>query len=177
MMVSLDGYIEDSEKNIEWHRWNTEMDQYMGDFFKTVDTIIMGRKTYELMVSYWPDITTEDPVITDNMNNLPKLIFSKTMTTTSWNNCRLMHEINIDEFNALKMQPGKDMVIFGGANLASAFTKKGLIDEFRLLVNPVILGGGTHLFNIKDQKFELFLMESKAFNCGNVLLHYQSGHQ
>lgn len=175
MMVSLDGYIEDSEKNIEWHRWDKEMDQYMGDFFKTVDTIIMGRKTYELMVSYWPGNTTEDPVITDNMNNLPKLIFSKTIAKISWNNCKLMNEIIIDEFIELKNQPGKDMVIFGGAELASAFIKKGLIDEFRIIVNPVILGRGSPLFN--DQKLELLLMKSKAFNCGNVLLHYQTGHQ
>ena len=174
-MVSLDGFIEDPEKNIEWHHWNAEMDQYMGDFFETVDTIIMGRKTYELMVSYWPGNTTENPVITDNMNNLPKLIFSKTLATTHWNNCRLINEIDKDKFNDLKNQTGKDMVIFGGAALASAFTKMGLIDEFRLIVNPVILGGGTPLFNINKQKLELFLMQSKAFNCGNVLLHYQTG--
>ena len=177
MMVSLDGYIEDAENNIEWHKWNAEMDQYMGNFFQTVDTIIMGRKTYELMVKYWPGNTTEDPVIRDNMNNLPKLIFSKSLTTTSWNNCRLFSEIDKVEINELKSQPGKDMVIFGGAALASAFTKLGLIDEFRLLVNPIILGGGTPLFNNNDQKLELFLMQSKSFQCGNVLLHYQSGNQ
>ncbi len=163
------------QKNIEWHRWNAEMDQYMGDFFQTVDTIIMGRKTYELMVSYWPGNTTESPVIVDNMNNLPKLIFSKTLATTSWNNCRLINEIDRDIFTDLKNQPGKDMVIFGGAALASGFTKMGLIDEFRLLINPVILGGGTSLFNINNQKLELFLMQSRTFDCGNVLLHYQSG--
>ena len=83
MMVSLDGFIEDTEKNIEWHNWNAEMDQYMGDFFQTVDTIIMGRRTYELMVEFWPGNTTEDPVIRNNMNNLPKLVFSKTLTNTA----------------------------------------------------------------------------------------------
>ena len=174
-MVSLDGFIEDTEKNIEWHNWNTEMDQYMGDFFQTVDTIIMGRRTYELMFSYWPGNTTEDPVIRDNMNNLPKLVFSKTLTTTPWNNCRLISEINKDEINKLKSQPGRDMVIFGGAAIASAFTNQGLIDEYRIIVNPVILGGGTQLFNVNDKRLELFLIESKAFNCGNVLLHYRSG--
>ena len=175
MMVSLDGFIEDTEKNIEWHNWNTEMDQYMGDFFQTVDTIIMGRRTYELMVEYWPGNTTEDPVIRDNMNNLPKLVFSKTLTTTAWNNCRLISEINKDEINKLKSQPGRDMVIFGGASIASAFTNQELIDEYRIIVNPVILGGGTRLFNVNDKRLELFLIESKAFNCGNVLLHYRSG--
>ena len=174
-MVSLDGFIEDTEKNIEWHNWNAEMDQYMGDFFQTVDTIIMGRRTYELMVEYWPENTTEDPVIRNNMNNLPKLVFSKTLTTTPWNNCRLISEINKDEINKLKSQPGRDMVIFGGATIASAFTNQGLIDEYRMIVNPVILGGGTQLFNVNDKRLELFLIESKAFNCGNVLLHYRSG--
>lgn len=177
MMVSVDGFIEDAEQNIEWHKWNAEMDQYMGDFFKSLDTMIMGRKTYELMADYWPENTTEDQVIRDNMNNLPKLIFSKSLTSTNWNNCRLFSEINKDEFSEMKNQSGKDIVIFGGASIASAFTQMGLIDEFRIIINPVMLGGGTPLFKANNKKLELFLIESKAFNCGNVLLHYQSGNQ
>ena len=174
MMVSVDGFIEGTGKELDWHHWNNEMDKYMGDFFESVDTIIMGRKNYELMADYWPTITTEDPVITDKMNNLPKLVFSKTLTSSGWNNCRFMNEIDVDEINKMKEQDGKNMVIFGGAAIASAFTKKELIDEYRIVVNPIILGGGTPLFNDDNKQLELFLMQSKAFNCGNVLLHYRS---
>lgn len=177
MMVSVDGFIESQRKDLEWHHWNDEMDRYMGDFFESVDTIILGRKTYELMADYWPVIAKEDPVITDKMNHLPKLVFSKTLTSSSWNNCRFVNEIDVDEIQMMKEQDGKDMVIFGGAQIASAFTNKGLIDEFRIIVNPVILGGGTPLFKDIDQQLELFLMHTKTFSCGNVLLHYQSVKQ
>ena len=152
ILVSVDGFIESRQKDLEWHHWNDEMDQYMGDFFESVDTIIMGRKTYELMADYWPVITTEDPVITGKMNHLPKLVFSKTLNTSGWNNCRFFNEIDVEEIHKMKEQDGKDLVIFGGAEIASAFTKKGLIDEFRIIVNPVILGGGTPLIKDVDQQ-------------------------
>lgn len=172
MMVSLDGYIEAPGRDIYWHVWDDEMNGFMGDFFNRVDTLLFGRNTYELMLSYWPTTTSEDPVITERMNNLPKIVFSRTLEKVEWNS-RLMKDNALEEIIGLKQQPGRDMVIFGGANLASWFMRHQLIDEYQLIVNPVVLGWGTPLFLNIQEKFNLKLMSSQAFQCGNIVLHYE----
>src|SRR5665811_1120230 len=95
MMVSLDGFIEDSNKQIDWHVWDEEMSRYMIHFFDRIDTILFGRVTYQMMADFWPTpaANTEDPIIAERMNRLPKIVFSKTlekMAWGQWNNVRLM---------------------------------------------------------------------------------------
>ena len=178
MMVSLDGYIEGSNRNIDWHVWSEEMDRFMGRFFDRIDTILLGRKTYELLVGYWPSASepTDDPVITDRMNKLPKIVFSKTLESVAWN-ARLVKENIAEEVTRLKQQPGKDIVIFGGADIASTFMQHDLIDEYQLIVNPVVLGSGKPLFNPdsfrSEGKCNFKLLKTTTFHCGNVVLYYQ----
>lgn len=148
------------------------MEEYMINFFDTIDTLLFGRVTYELMLSYWPTVTTEDPIITERMNNLPKIVFSRTLEKVEWN-ARLGKDNIVQEITHLKQQPGKDMVIFGGADLASTFMQMDLIDEFRLIVNPVVLGRGTPLFKRIRGKLNLKLTGTKTFSCGNAILIYQ----
>ena len=167
-MLSLDGYIEGSNGDISWHVWNEEMSDYMMDFFKTVDTFIYGRKAYELMLTYWPFETGDFAEI---MNNTPKIVFSRTLNDVKWNS-RLIKQNVIEEIRLEKGKAGKDLVLFAGANIASTFMANGLIDEFRLIVNPVVLGEGTSLFQVRNQ-MELELQESRTFACGNTLLHYR----
>ncbi|AWW31018.1 dihydrofolate reductase [Echinicola strongylocentroti] len=168
MMVSLDGYIEGEHKDISWHVWNREMDAYMMDLFATVDTFIYGRKSYELMLEYWPEQHGEFAQV---MNTRPKLVFSKTLQKATWN-ATIQDEVDPITVQKLKERPGKDMVLFAGADLAHHFMKFHLIDEYRIIVNPVILGKGKRLFQDTGHPFSLTLKESVQFACGNMLLHY-----
>ena len=168
-MMSLDGYIEGPNGDINWHVWNEEMSDYMMAFFKTVDTFIYGRKSYELMLTYWPFETGK---FADIMNRTPKIIFSKTLDKVEWNS-RLIKQNVIEEIQLEKRKTGKDLVLFAGADIASTFMENGLIDEFRLIVNPVVLGEGTSLFQVRNQ-MDLELLESRTFGCGNILLRYSS---
>ena len=175
MMVSLDGCIEGPSEDLNWHVWDGEMDRYMIGFFDRVDTILFGRKTYQLMESFWPTPASaaEDHTIADRMNNLPKIVYSRTLGNADWNNSTLVNEVDAGDVSKLKQQPGKDMVIFGGAGLAASFMQLGLIDEFQLIVNPVILGDGNPLFKGSAEQLRLKLVDSTPFDCGNVVLRYK----
>ncbi|MTI86943.1 MAG: dihydrofolate reductase [Balneolaceae bacterium] len=168
MMVTADGFFEGLEQDINWHIWDDEMSAYMMDFFDTVDTFIYGRKSYELMLQYWPE---QNGPFAEIMNKTPKLVYSRKLQKATWN-AEIVKEIDPDAIGRTKRQEGKDLALFAGADLASGFIKHGLIDEYRMIVNPVVLGEGVPLF--KDvESMQLKLVHSQAFNCGNVLLCYQ----
>lgn len=169
MMVSADGYIEAHNDDITWHVWDDEMSEYMMGFFDTVDTFLYGRKSYELMIKYWPSQTGE---FADIMNETPKLVFSRNLDSVEWNS-ELIKENVADEVRQRKNQQGKNMVLFAGADIASTFIKHDVIDEYRLLVNPVVLGGGTPLFKDVKDHLSLNLLQTKSFQCGNTLLCYE----
>lgn len=171
MMVSLDGYMEGPGQDISWHIWNKEMEAYMMDLFHTVDTFIYGRTSYELMLEHWPK---ETGAFADIMNSTPKLVFSRTLDQVEWNST-LMKEVNPHEIEALKQEDEKNIVLFAGADIAESFIKNQLIDEFRIIVNPVGLGNGTPLFQNLLEPLKLELSATKLFNCGNVLLIYKPG--
>lgn len=169
ILVSLDCYIEGKNPKEHWHNWNDEMTDYTMDFFSTVDTFIYGRKAYEDMIAYWP---SHDDPFAKIMNATPKFVFSRTLKDTTWNST-LYKELDPDEMQKEKEKPGKDMVIFAGADIIKSFRKFDLIDEYRLIVNPVILGGGKPLFKDIKDSVSLTLKSSKTFDCGNVLLIYE----
>jgi len=138
--------------------------------------MVFGRVTYDLMVSYWPTETAmkADPVIADFMNKTPKIVFSRTMDKADWNNTTLIKDNAVEEIKKLKQQPGKRMIIMGSADLSTTFIKNDLIDEYHILLNPVVLGNGHPLFKNVVEKFKLQLISSRAFKNGNVLLQYQT---
>jgi len=127
------------------------------------------------MASYWPTPTAieNDPIVSEKMNTLPKIVFSKTLSSVDWQNTRLVKENFVEEITKLKQQPGKDLIIFGSSDLAVTFIQHGLIDEYRIMVNPVVLGGGKPLFKGIQDKLQLKLLKTKTFRSGNVLLYYQ----
>ncbi len=173
-MVTPDGYFAGPSGELDWFLWNEEMAKNAIDLISTVDAILFGRVTYELMASYWPSASApnEDPIIIDKMNNLPKIVFSKTLEKVEWNNTKLIKEITAEEILKMKNQPGNNIVIYGSGSVVSTLMNLGLIDEYHLLVNPVVLGMGKPLFkNIKD-KHNLKLVKAKAFTNGVVLLDY-----
>jgi dihydrofolate reductase len=168
MMVSLDGYVEAPDPTEYWHNWNEEMDSYMMSYFETVDTFIYGRKSYEEMLEYWPAQSGE---FADVMNLTPKLVFSRSLQSLEWNSI-LLDEIDPDNFRQVLQEEGKDLVIFAGPDLIRSFRTHDLIDEYRLIINPLILGGGKKLFQDVESTENLKLISSRQFDCGNILLIY-----
>jgi len=123
-----------------------------------------------MMAQYWP--SSKDPEA-PMMNDLPKIVFSRTLDKVEWKNSRLAKGNIADEIATLKRQPGKDIAMFGSANLASSFMRQGLIDEYRIFVNPVVLGRGNPTFKDIKDKMALKLLKAQTFRSGNVLLYYQ----
>ena len=177
MAISLDGYFEGPGRDITWHRVDDEFNDFAIEQLKSVDTLLFGRVTYELMASYWPtpEALADDPVVTGYMNSYPKLVFSTTLSGVAWQNTRLVKANAAQEVARLKQQPGKDLIIFGSSDLAVSLIPHGLIDEFRILVNPVVLGSGKPLFQGLQQSLGLKLAQTRTFKNGNILLVYQPG--
>jgi dihydrofolate reductase len=173
--VTLDGFFAGPNGEIDWFNHpKEEMAKYINQL-GTVDTILFGRVTYEMMARYWPSASapTEDPIIIDKMNNLPKIVFSKTLEKVEWKNSRLVKDNIAEEILKMKQQPGKDMVILGSGSIVSAFINLGLIDEYQLFVNPIVLGKGKPLFKDLNERHKLKLTKTKTFSNGVVLLHYR----
>ena len=179
MFTSLNGYYERGREpgdwsNIDWHNFDDEMSTLSIEQIESVDTLLFGRVTYEGFASYWPTpAASEDaPVITAKMNALPKVVFSKTLATAEWSNSRVVHGDAADEVAKLKEQPGKDMIIYGSSDLAASLAERGLIDEYRIMVNPILLAEGKPLLKGLKRDVPLKLLEAKPFSNGNVLLTY-----
>jgi dihydrofolate reductase len=175
MQVTLDGYFEGPNREIDWHNVDTEFNEYAIDMLNSVDTLLFGRVTYELMASYWPtpDAIKNDPIVAEKMNTLPKIVFSKTLNKVEWNNTRLVKDVISKEIEKMKQGPGKDMAILGSGSIMSEFAQRGLIDEYRIMVNPSVLGDGKPLFKGIKDRLNLKLTKTKTFGNGNVLLYYQ----
>ncbi len=172
-MVSLDGFFAGPNGELDWFVWDEVLKDYSISTLSAVDTLMFGRVTYEMMAGYWPAATEEDPAIAKGMNSLPKIVFSRSLKSADWNNSRLVREVIPEEIVKLKQQPGKDMVIYGSGSLVSAFANLGLIDEYRFIVNPVVLGSGKPLFKGFKDRFSLKLLEARTLGSKNVLLSYQ----
>jgi dihydrofolate reductase len=174
-MISVDGFFAGAKGEINWHKVDVEFNQDSLEFLENVDTLIFGRVTYDLMASYWPtsDALEDDPIIAHKMNSLQKIIFSKTTDKVIWNNSTTISEINAAEIQKMKQGLGKDIAIFGSGMIVSALTELGLIDEYRFIVNPVILGKGKSLFTNSKKMPNLKLLETYEFKSGNVLLSYK----
>ena len=174
-LVTLDGYFEGPSKEIDWHNVDAEFNEYAIDMLNSVDALIFGRVTYELMASYWPtpDAIKNDPIVAEKMNTLPKIVFSRTLEKAEWNNTRLVKADIEEEIKKMKRQSGKDMALLGSGSILSQFARQGLMDEYRIMVNPVVLGDGRPLFKDIKGRLNLKLTKTRTFGNGNVLLYYQ----
>jgi dihydrofolate reductase len=174
MMVSLDGYYEGPNGDLSWHNVDEEFNEFAIQQTREVGMLLFGRKTYEGMASYWPTeaAISNDPVVAGLMNNLPKIVISTTLGSAEWENTRLVKENVAEEISKLKQGPGKDIAIFGSSDLAVSLAQMGLVDEYRIMVNPIILGAGKPLFRGAREKIGLKLIETRTFRSGNVLLYY-----
>lgn len=175
-LITVDGYFEGVNKwDIDWHQVDDEFNQFSIDQLNLSGGLIFGRVTYQGMAAYWPTPTAiqNDPIVAGLMNTIKKYVFSRTLEKIEWSNSQLIKGDAVTELKKLKEQPGNDLYIFGSANLSSTFTKNGLIDEYRLMVNPIVLGKGVPIFDSNQGILKLNLINLKTFRNGNVLLYYQ----
>jgi len=173
-MMSLDGFIARTNGDLDWHNVDKEFDDFAIEQLASTGMILFGRVTYDMMAAFWPTpgAIESDPVVAEAMNSLPKIAFSKTLQRADWSNSSLAREIVAEEISALKREAGKDIAIFGSSTLVSAFSELGLIDEYRVMVNPVVLGSGIPLFNGMDRYLKLKFLQARPFRSGNLLLYY-----
>lgn len=175
MSVSLDGYIEGPGRDIGWHRVDEELHRHFNAYLAAAGAFLSGRVTYELMAGYWPAAETDPestPVEVEFAGiwrDKPKVVYSRTLESADWNTT-IVRDVVPEEVEALKWQGGGDLVL-GGAGVAAAFLRLGLVDELRIYVHPVVIGGGTPLFP-PDVDLDLSLVGTHAFGNGVVLLDY-----
>jgi len=174
-MMTLDGYFEGHGHDISWHGVDQEFDDFSIEQLKTAGVLLFGRVTYELMASFWPSEAghADDPIVAGLMNSLPKIVFSRTLEKADWNNTLLVKTNVAEEITNLKRQTGMDLFLFGSADLAATLIQYGLIDEYRVLLNPIVLGKGSPLFKGIEKPFRLKLKKTRKFKNGNILLCYQ----
>lgn len=176
--LSLDGYAEDKNGKLDFFP-STEANKYSDQdqlrFLETIDTILLGRKTYELFVEFWPTATTDTEIIADKLNSLPKVVFSNSLQKAPWGNwpdAQILSGNAIEEIKKLKQQPGKDIVLWGSISLAQTLITAGLVDEYHLQICPTVVGGGRLLFPELEKYNTLTLVEVKQFDTGVVMMKY-----
>jgi dihydrofolate reductase len=178
-MISLDGFFAGLDGDISWHNTDEEFGKFASEQTAEFGTLIFGRKTYDIMASYWPTEqgVKDDPIVANLLNTLPKIVYSKSLQKIeeipNWKNVRLFHEIDPEEVKKLKKFPGKDIAIFGSGEIVQQFTNLNLIDEYWLMVAPLVLGKGKPLFTNIKEKLNLKLLKTRTFKNGNVMLYYK----
>jgi dihydrofolate reductase len=171
-VITLDGYFEGNQNwDLSFHNvvWGQELEKLSIEQLNAADYLVFGRVTYEGMAAYW---TKEEGEIADLMNSIPKLVCSKTLKSAEWNNTTLIRENASAEIKKLKEAGGKDMYVFGSANLSETFINDNLFEEYRIGIAPVILGSGRPLFRQGNAPKNLSLVSSQQLVTGGVVLKY-----
>lgn len=181
MSVSTNGFFEGPGHDISWHKVDEETNQFAIGLLRATDTILFGRRTYQLFEDFWPKVPDDPTTSKSNLeiahliNNVNKIVYSKTLDRVqekkNWKNMRLVREVDPAEINRLKRD--KNLTV-GGNNLAVTLAKLGLIDDVQIMVNPVVLGDGIPLLRGIREKLSLRLLSTKMFTSGNVLLCYET---
>jgi dihydrofolate reductase len=171
--VTLDGFFEGPKSwDLDFHEyvWGEELERFSIEQLESADMLLFGRVTYQGMADYWHSAKGE---IADFMNKIRKVVFSKTLDKAEWNNTVLVKENAEQEVAKLKQQSGRDLFIFGSAKLCSTLMQHSLIDEYRLCLTPVVLGGGNTLFKSRPDRIKMKLLEARPLKTGGVILRYE----
>jgi dihydrofolate reductase len=175
-MVSLDGFFVDSKGDMSWaHKNDAEWNAFVNDNASGNGVLVFGRITYELMASYWPTpmALQNSPVVAKGMNDMPKVVFSRTLDKASWGNTKLVKGDLAAEVRKMKKEPGPDMVILGSGSIVSQLAEHNLIDEYQIALSPIVLGKGRTMFEGVKEKVNLKLTKSRTFGNGTVFTCYQ----
>ncbi len=185
IQTSVDGFIGDDKQRTDWLVWNwgpewtwdEALRKHFIQLHETVDTVLLSRKMAEEgFINHWARVA-ENPAspqypFAKAITAAPKVVFTKTLSQSVWENTRLAKGDLATEVNALKKQPGKDLIVYGGASFVSSLVEAGLIDEYHLFVNPVALGSGLSIFKDPALKLNLHLVNTQPFDCGVTVLTY-----
>ena len=187
--VSADGYYAASDGNLNWAVPESELDKGAAGGLTGAGTMLFGRRTYDLFESFWPKAASEGETAQDPhapgrrnpemhamavwINESEKIVYSRTRQSVTWRNSRLIPEFDPREVAAMKAQPGRAIMVFGSGTIASLLTEHDLVDEYQLIVNPVLLGGGQSLLRGVSKARTLDLIESTTYPSGNVKLRYR----
>lgn len=179
--TTLDGFIAGANGEMDWigEIYDEAMGLYEDQVVSEADTLLLGRVTYQSFAGSWPYVPDNpnasegEKIYARKLNAMRKIVFSRTLESVEWNNSTLRKEIVPEEIAQLKQEPGRDMLIYGSASIVQALTNHGLIDEYQVLVHPVILGGGKPLFQNIQQQVKLKLVNNKTHPSGVVVLYYQ----
>ncbi len=186
--IATDGFFAGPDGGLEWVVPDEQIDQAAAAAIPGFDTILFGRRTYELFAAFWPHALDDSPTAPDphgagrrspevramavGLTEMTKLVFSRTLKQVQWMNSRLVHDLDPREIEAMKRQPGKDIIVFGSSSIVSQLTQHGLIDEYQFVVSPILLGSGRPLLRGMSKSSRLDLLEAKAYPSGNVMLRY-----
>jgi dihydrofolate reductase len=175
--VTVDGFFAGPNGEIDWFVMDPDLYKAVHEMMQP-DTVLLGSVTYQLFNSYWPNVTRdpnaskEERILASELNQMTKVVFSKTLKKVTWETSKLIKDNLAEEVRKLKQEKGSDIVIFGSGTIVQQLTNEGLIDEYLIIVTPVILGNGKLLF--KDvKKLDLELLETRNYESGNVLLYYR----
>lgn len=173
--VTVDGFMAGPDGDIDWAIRDDEVTQNSREGQEVTDLFMFGRITYDMMASFWPTPVAQsiNPVFANALNNTPKIVFSRTMGKPDWQHTTVLKELTTEEILHIKQEPGNNIMIFGSGSLVEQLTNLGLIDEYHLMVNPVLLGKGKPLFNNVRNRLNLKLFNTRTFRSGIVLLQYQ----
>ncbi len=179
MQMSIDGFVSGPNGELDWMTWDWSDDikNFVGDLTNSIDTILLGRKMTDGFIGHWSSVL-------ENKDNpeyesakifieTPKVVFTKTLENSPWNNTVLAKGDLVTEINQLKKQDGKDIIVYGGAGFVSSLVKNNLIDEYHLFINPVAIGKGLSIFGELENSQNLTLEKSIIFDCGIVLHNYK----
>lgn len=178
MHISLDGYTAGPNGELEWAIVDEEIHKDVGNTLATVDTALYGRVTYGMMESYWPTVPANPESTPEELRHarwveeVQKIVFSRTLGGVTWNNTTLVRDDIVGEIARRKREPGGEMMIFGSPSVVHAAARGGVVDEYRIYLNPIVLGGGVPLF-ADGMSATLALLESKTYGTGVVGLHYR----
>jgi dihydrofolate reductase len=174
--TSLDGFIADEKGDMSWaHKQDPEWNDWVASNASGGGELVFGRITYQQMASFWPSpmALQSMPVVAERMNNLPKVVFSRTLGKAEWNNTQIVKGDIAAEVRKLKSEPGQDMVLMGSASIVSQLAQHDLIDSYQLVINPIVLGTGKSMFDGLEEPLNLKLTSSRAFKNGNVMVSYE----
>lgn len=169
-LMTLDGFFEGAKKwDLDWgdYVWGPELEQFSLEQGKTADALLFGRVTYEGMAAHW---STAKGAIAEFMNSVPKVVFSRTLARADWNNTRLVRDDPAAEVAKLKNASGRNLFVFGSADLSATLMRHDLFDEYRVCVVPVVLGAGTPLFKPSAERKRMKLRETRPLKSGGVIL-------
>lgn len=172
--ITLNGYLNGSDGDISWHRHGAEENQYAEESLQSGNTLLFGRKTYEMMANYWPTPLAfqNDPTVAEGMNKADKFVISTTLKNASWENTNIISGNVVNEIKQLKKLPGNDITLLGSGSILTLLAEHGLIDQFQIMLDPVAIGSGTPIFHEIKKPLNLKLTNLKTFKSGIVLLSY-----